>query len=360
MKKTISLLLCAAMTAGVLSGCRQKDTASETVRTENQEQENTNGAAGQAPKAEEPADNKDAAVIRCGITVSQNSLPAEALEVFNESLKKATDGTVRLEVFYDGTMGNERDVIEGVSMGTIEMYAGSTAPLANFVDDFNIWDLPYMVDMNKLEDAYAIMDGAIGQKMLDSLSSIGTKGLAISHQGFRCMLNGKKEVTKPADAKNLVIRTMENDIHLEFYREIGANPVAMASTEAFTALAQGTIDGMDNILDAFYTQGAFESAKYLTMTGHIISGYVFLINEDVFNSLTEQQQAAVQQAGKDAAVFMRNRAMEKMDEIAEIARDEYGVTVTQVDTQEWKDASAKVAEKYKGGIDTEYWNAFYE
>ena len=89
--------------------------------------------------------------------------------------KKATDGTVRLEVFYDGTMGNERDVIEGVSMGTIEMYAGSTAPLANFVDDFNIWDLPYMVDMNKLEDAYAIMDGAIGQKMLDSVSSIGTK-----------------------------------------------------------------------------------------------------------------------------------------------------------------------------------------
>ena len=86
-------------------------------------------------------------MIRCGITVSQNSLPAEALEVFNESLKKATDGTVRLEVFYDGTMGNERDVIEGVSMGTIEMYAGSTAPLANFVDDFNIWDLPYMVDM---------------------------------------------------------------------------------------------------------------------------------------------------------------------------------------------------------------------
>lgn len=95
---------------------------------------------------------------------------------------------------------------------------------------------------------------AIGQKMLDSLSSIGTKGLAISHQGFRCMLNGKKEVNKPADAKNLVIRTMENDIHLEFYREIGANPVAMASTEAFTALAQGTIDGMDNILDAFYTR----------------------------------------------------------------------------------------------------------
>ena len=116
MKKTISLLLCAAMTAGVLSGCGQKDTASKTVRTENQEQENTNGAAGQAPKAEEPADNKDAAVIRCGITVSQNSLPAEALEVLTREPEEGNgqDREKKLEVFMTERWGNERDVIEGV------------------------------------------------------------------------------------------------------------------------------------------------------------------------------------------------------------------------------------------------------
>lgn len=355
MRKKISLLLCAAMVVGAIAGCGQK---SEVVQeTKQEEKQETAVGETTAKKAEE---SKDATVLRCGITVSQSSLPAEALAVFDKSLQEATDGAVKLEVYYDGTMGNERDVIEGVSMGTIEMYAGSTAPLANFVDDFNIWDLPYMVDMNNLEDAYAIMDGDIGQKMLDSLSPIGMKGLAISHQGFRCMLNSKKTVTEPADAKNLVIRTMENDIHLEFYRKIGANPVAMASTEAFTALAQGTIDGMDNILDAFYTQGAFESAKYLTMTGHIISGYVFIVNNDVFQSLTAEQQTAVQQAGRDASKFMRERAMEKMDEIAEIAGKDHGVTVTEVDTQKWKDASAEVAEKYKAGIDPEYWNAFYK
>ena len=89
-----------------------------------------------------------------------------------------------------------RDVIEGVSMGTIEMYAGSTAPLANFVDDFNIWDLPYMVDMNKLEDAYAIMDGAIGQKMLDSLSSIGTKRPCHQPSGIPLYAERKKRSDK--------------------------------------------------------------------------------------------------------------------------------------------------------------------
>lgn len=355
MRKKISLLLCSVMVIGAVAGCSQKkETIQETKLAEKQE----TVVEGATEKQEEGS--KEETILRCGITVSQSSLPAEALEIYNKSLQAATGGAVKLEVYYDGTMGNERDVIEGVSMGTIEMYAGSTAPLANFVDDFNIWDLPYMVDMNKLEDAYAIMDGETGQKMLDSLSPIGMKGLAISHQGFRCMLNGKKAVAEPGDAKNLVIRTMENDIHLEFYRKIGANPVAMASTEAFTALAQGTIDGMDNILDAFYTQGAFESAKYLTMTGHVISGYVFVVNNDVFQSLTAEQQAAVEQAGKDAAKFMRERAMEKMDEIAEIASKDHGVTVTKVDTQKWKEASAAVAEKYKDGIDPEYWNAFYK
>lgn len=245
-------------------------------------------------------------------------------------------------------------------MGTIEMYAGSTAPLANFVPDFNILDLPYVVDINNLEHSYEVFDGAVGQQMLDSLDSVGIKGLAVTHQGFRCMLNNKREAATPEDAENLVIRTMENDIHLEFYRAVGANPVAMASTEAFTALAQGTIDGMDNILDAFYTQGAFESAKFLSLTGHVISGYVFAVNADVFNSLSPEHQTAFVEAGKETGVYMRDRAMDKMDEIIENAESKYGVTVTEVDTAVWKEASASVAEKYKESIAPEYWNAFYE
>lgn len=339
MKRTISILVCMVMMLGLVVGCGKK---------EEQSQEGANG------------DSATPIVLRCGITVSKDSVPAEALEVFADRVSEATEGSVQLEVHYDGTLGNERDVIEGVSMGTIEMYAGSTAPLSNFVDDFNIWDLPYVVDMNNIEDAYEIMDGEIGKKMLESLSEIGVKGLGIGHQGFRCMLNSEREVTVPDDAKGLVIRTMENDIHLDFYKEIGANPTAMASTEAFTALAQGTIAGMDNILDAFYTQGAFESAKHLTLTGHIISGYVFCINSSVFDSMTKEQQEAVVAAGKEASQFVRDRSMEKMEEIVKNAQEQYGVTVTEVDTKVWKEASAKMVEKYKDTIDPEYWNAFYE
>ena len=346
MKKILSMILCVALLAVICCGCG--NTASAPAESK---------PAEEAPAAEAPA--AEPIVFRCGITVSSESLPAEALNYLNEKLQESTGGQLQVEVYYDGTLGNERDVFEGVSMGTIEMYAGSTAPLANFVDDFNILDLPYVADINNLESSYAVFDGEIGQKMLDSLSAVGVKGLAVSHQGFRCMLNNKNEVATPADAKDLVIRTMENDIHLEFYRAVGANPVPMASTEAFTALAQGTIDGMDNILDAFYTQGAFESAKYLSLTGHILSGYVFSVNADAFNALSPELQEAFVEAGKAAGVYLRDRAMDKMSEVIEIAKNDYGVTVTEVDTAVWKEAAASVAETYKDNIDAEYWNAFY-
>ncbi len=351
MKKLLSVILSCSMALGMLTACSSSTESTESATTSTTTSTTTTAATETA---------EDEIIIRCGITVSQSSISAQALEVFNQSVQAATNGAIKLEVYYDGTMGDERDVLEGVSMGTIEMYAGSTAPIANFVDDFNILDLPYVVDMNDLDAAYALMDGEVGQTMLSSLNTIGVEGLALSHQGFRFMLNNDHEVATPEDAANLVIRTMENDIHLEFYKEVGANPVAMASTEAFTALAQGTIDGMDNIIDAFYTQGAFESAKYLTMTGHIISGYVFAINQDLFNSLTPDQQAAIKQASTEASIYLRDAAMAGIDEVAEIAQSEYGVTITEVDTQLWKEASAGVTENYKDSIDPVYWNAFYE
>lgn len=343
MKRFFCFIMACVMLATILTGCGNTDAPS-------------------VPNESEKSSGQPAApiVIRCGIVVSKESIYAEALEVFDQTLQEATNGQVCLQVYYDGTMGNERDMIEGVSMGTIEMYASSSTVFANFVDDFKVLDLPYAVDINNLEEAYAIFDGEIGHKMLDSLSSIGIKGLAVTHQGFRCMLNNTREVVNPEDAKNLVIRTMENDVHLKFYSAIGAKPVAMASTEAFTALAQGTINGMDNVLDALYTQGAFESAKYLTLSGHVLSGYVYAINENVFNSLTAEQQAAIETASKAASVYLRDAAMKRMDEVVDLAETEYGVTVTRVDTAAWKEVASSVVEEYKDSIDPEYWDAFYQ
>lgn len=332
--------------AGVLGGCGKNDTPSTTA-----------AASG---SSESGASGDKEFTLRCGITVSDTSVAAQALAVFKEEVEKATNGTVKVEVHYDGTMGNERDVIEGVSLGTIEMFCGSTAPLSNFTDSFQIWDLPFVVDINNMDAAYEIMDGEIGRDMLDSLSSIGIKGLAMAHNGFRFILNRVKEIKTPADASNMVIRTMENDIHLAFYQAIGANPTAMASTEAFTALAQGTIDGMDNNLDAFYTQGAFESAKYLTLTGHVFSASIFLMNQSVFDQMSASQQEAVMAAIQKAAEYQREGSTQGMEEIKTIAKDEYGVTVTEVpDLDAWKTCCEDLYNQYKSGIKSEYWDAFF-
>ncbi|MCI8513639.1 MAG: DctP family TRAP transporter solute-binding subunit [Lachnospiraceae bacterium] len=334
-----------AAAASVLGGCGKNDTPSTTAAASGGE----SGASGDKEFT-----------LRCGITVSDTSVAAQALAVFKEEVEKATNQTVKVEVHYDGTMGNERDVIEGVSLGTIEMFCGSTAPLSNFTDSFQIWDLPFVVDINNMDAAYRIMDGEVGRDMLDSLSSIGIKGLAMAHNGFRFILNRVKEVKTPADASNMVIRTMENDIHLAFYQAIGANPTAMASTEAFTALAQGTIDGMDNNLDAFYTQGAFESAKYLTLTGHVFSASIFLMNQSVFDQMSKSQQDAVMAAIQKAAEYQRDGSTQGMEDIKKIAKDDYDVTVTEVpDLNAWKDCCENLYDQYKSGIKSEYWDAFF-
>ncbi|GEM_PF-592512 len=339
---------------GACSGGSSSSSSSSSSGSSSKPAE-TKAAGGDAAPMEEKT-----YTIRCGITVSTDSVAAQALAVFKEEVEKATNNTVMVEVHPDGTLGNERDVIEGVSLGTVEMFCGSTAPLTNFTDAFNVWDLPFVVDINNMQAAYDIMDGPVGQAMLDQLADIGAKGLAMAHNGFRFILNRVKEVATPDDIKGLVIRTMENDVHMAFYQACGANPTPMASTEAFTALAQGTIDGMDNNLDAFYTQGAYESAKFLSLTGHIFSASIFLMNKAIFDEMSETQQNAILAGIKKAADFQREGCTEGMETIKKIAAEDYGVTVTEIpDLTPWKDCCANLYDQYKGGIKEDYWNAFF-
>lgn len=350
MKKKMALLTAVVMTMTALAGCGGSSSSSAAASSKPAESSATSAAA---------AEDEPNITLRCGITVADTSIAGQALQQFEKEVEEGTNGTVQVDLYYDGTLGNERDMIEGVSMGTQEMFCGSTAPLSNFVDDFTVWDLPFAVDINNMEAAYDVMDGEVGQKMLDGLSEVGIKGLAMAHNGFRFILNRTKEVKTPEDIKGLVIRTMENDIHLAFYKAVGANPTPMASTEAFTALAQGVIDGMDNNLDAFNTQGAFESAKYLTMTGHVFSASIFLMNEDAYNSMSAHQQEVVMTAIKNAADFQRDASTKAMDEIVEKAKTEYGVTVTEVNIDDWKACCDPIYEEYKDQIDPEYYAAFF-
>ena len=199
---------------------------------------------------------------------------------------------------------SERDAIEGVSMGTLEMTLISSAPLANFTNAFLVFDLPFIIQDR--QKAYAWMDGPEGRKILDSVLSKGMVGLGIWENGFRMLTNSKKPVAVPDDLKGLKIRLMENPIHVGTFKTLGAYPVPMPFGELFTALQQSTVDGQENPLIIISTSKFAEVQKYLSLTGHFYAPAILLINkafwentltEDLRKIFTEAELKALQKAG---------------------------------------------------------------
>lgn len=299
-----------------------------------------------------------AITLRLGFAVSVDTVPGKAFVLFKEEVEKNSNGRIMIELYQNATLGNDRDLIEGLTLGTVELAGAAIGPLANFSPDFRIWDLPYVVENTEegLKRALAVMDGNIGRAMWGSLEKNNIKGLFISYTGFRNIINNRRDVATPDDIIGLKIRTMENSMHQNFYTAAGATAVALASSEAFTALQQKTIDGMDNVLDAMSDQGAFDVAKHLTLTEHLVGGYVFMMAKDLFDKLDIENQDIILNAAEKAKILTRELAKSCRDDYIVIAQNK-GVKVTHVNYDDWKPAAQKVWGKFKNEINPEWFVA---
>jgi len=184
--------------------------------------------------------------IRVGHVLAPTHPYTLGLEKFSELVAEKTDNKVKVEVFHSSQLGNERDMVEGLQLGTLEMALVSTAPLSSFTDDFLVFDLPFM--FKDTENARKVVDSEIGQNLLDSLKSQKILGLAYWENGFRNVTNNKKPIKTPDDLKGMKIRTMESPVQMESFNALGASATPMAFGELFTALQQNTIDGQENPL----------------------------------------------------------------------------------------------------------------
>ena len=262
---------------------------------------------------------------------------------FAELVEEYTNGTVTVEIFPNGTLGAERDMVEGVSMGTIDACITTNAPLTNFNADFNVFEFPYL--FSTVEEAREVLDSEIGQNLMDELQNIGIVGLAYFENGFRNITNNVREITTVEDLAGLKIRTMESEIHIESFRVMGANPTPMNWGEVYTALQQGTIDGQENPAMAIVDGNIYEVNQYLAQTEHFYSPAELLINANLFNGLTVDQQEAVHRAADEACEYQREQAYtfntENMQELVDL-----GMTLSQVDKSSFVEACQAVYEEY--------------
>lgn len=304
---------------------------------------------------EVPTADDEKIIIRVGISIEPDSHYGMGVKEFARLVDEYTDGKAEVQLFASATLGNERDMIEGLSLGTLEMTVSSTGPLPGFSKDFQIFDLPYLVtDRDK---AYEIMDGEIGKEILATLDPIGIKALGFWENGFRHLSNDKREVVVPEDIKGLKIRTMENPIQMSTFELLGAMPTPMAFSELFTALQQGTMDGQENPLVIFSTNKFSEAQDYLSLTGHVYSPSVMMIGKATFESYPQDIQDAILRAEEEARTWERNFSQQMDNELVESIRAS-GVTVTEVDLDLWKKACQPIYDQWKSEINPDYLKAF--
>jgi tripartite ATP-independent transporter DctP family solute receptor len=244
-------------------------------------------------------------VLKINIALAQNSHYGVAIDTFAREVERRTNGRYKIQTFYSAALGAERESVEGVQLGTLDLTLTSTGPLPNFVPEIAILDIPFL--FRDYAHARAVLDGPIGQEFLGKFPAKGIVGLAWAENGFRHMTNSKRPVNAPEDLKGLKMRTMENPIHIEAYRQFGILPTPMAFTEVFTALQQGTVDGQENPLSVITAAKLDQVQKYLSLTGHVYSPAVFLMNKAQWDKLTDADKQAFVDAAKEGVKANRAR-----------------------------------------------------
>ena len=248
--------------------------------------------------------------MKISISIAQNSHQGVGIDTFAKEVERRTGGRYKVQTFYSGALGAERESIEATQLGTQELTLTSTGPVPNFVPEVRILDVPFL--FRDYTHARSVLDGPIGQDMLVKFDAKGLKALAWAENGFRHMTNSKRAINGPDDLKGLKMRTMENPVHIQAYKGFGINPTPMAFTEVFIALQQGTVDGQENPLSVITAAKFDQVQKHLSLTGHVYSPAVILMNKAKFDELSAADKQHFLEAAKEAA--KANRARVDQDE----------------------------------------------
>jgi len=242
-------------------------------------------------------------VLRLGHSLDQQHPVHQAMVHMQTRLASLSQGTMALLIYPGSQLGNERELIELLQIGSLAMTKVSASPLESFVPEMKLFNVPYLFqDRAHLE---RVLDGDIGQDLLRAPSEAGLRGLAYYDAGARSFYTTERPVRHPGDLDGLKIRVQESATAMNMVSALGGAPTPIAWGELYTALQQGVVDGAENNPPSFHLSGHYEVSKYFTLDEHTSVPDILLISEFVWQGLTETQQGWVIQAAQESAILQR-------------------------------------------------------
>ena len=267
---------------------------------------------------------------------------AAMAEVFKSMVESGTNDRITVEIYPNGVLGNERESMEQVQNGVTHSYIASGGGMATFYPLFSIVNIPFSITNYSV--AYEVYDGQFGQQMAaDIEEKTGFKVLGFGESGgFFQLSNSERPIRTPEDMEGLKYRTMTIPIHMEFMRSLGASPTPIAWAELYTALQTGVVDGQHNPIPIIKIGKLEEVQNYLTLTNHMYTPYVWVLNSDFYSSLNPEEQVVIEEAARVANLAGRgvNRLIEASDEGLPYLAEEMEVyKPTPEEMQMFKDAA---------------------
>ena len=281
-------------------------------------------------------------VLRAGHTNAAGEPQDQGLKILKAKLEAATKGKATVEIFANGVLGNELQLIEGVALGTLDMVVPSNAAFTNFVAEMRVFDMPFLFrDMAHMDKVVA---GAAFDELKAPAQKKGFRLLGIYSSGIRHIMT-REPVTKIEDLKGRKIRTMQNPIHLEAFKAFGANATPMAYNELYGALQTGVVDGAEAANTNYSAQKFYEVAKNWALVGWLNLTAPVVISEKKFLSLPADVQAALVRAGLESAVEERAIVVKTDLPLLEGVKAR-GVNVTLPDPEPFRQAAKPVYAKF--------------
>ena len=229
---------------------------------------------------------------------------AAVAAVFKNELEARTGGALTVEIYPSGTLGNERETMEQVKAGITQSYIASVGGVAPFYPLIDITSMPFAY--NSYEVGCALYDGPFGQEFAEDIrQKTGLRVLGFVPQGFFQFTNSSRPIKSPADMKGLKMRTMNNPLHMEFMKSLGAAATPVAWAEIYTALQTKVVDGQHNPITVINLGKLYEVQKYVTLSNHMAGLYVWVISDAWFDGLTPDEKVAVKGAAQAAVIAGR-------------------------------------------------------
>lgn len=297
-------------------------------------------------------------IIKIGHGANEQFHMHRAMERFEELVEAGSNGDIDVQIFPSSQMGPDREMIEGVQTGVLEMAIPPSSFFAGWDPSFAVVELPYMYASKDI--AFDVLHSADGDAMLARLEGQDLVGLGWMELGVRHVTNNVRPIITPEDLEGIKLRTMKVPAHVDTFTALGANPTPMNFGEVYSALQQGVIDGQENPIALIDSQRFYEVQQHVSLTGHVFAVYIPVISKPFMDSLSAEHQALVRESMVAATAYQQE--LVTSEEAAQLQKiRESGVNVvelTPAQRQVFADRTQAVREQYRDEVGAEAYDTW--